>query len=74
MGGVRKSRINDMKMNNKNKLILKLIYDKAIVLSIFQNRDEQEYLMILVLFFLPLIYYGNKLSMAYMNKKNEWVE
>ena len=55
-------------------VLLKLIYDKAIVLSIFQDRDEQEYLMILVLFFLPLIYYGNKLSMAYMNKKNEWVE
>lgn len=55
-------------------VLLKLIYDKAIVLSIFQNRDEQEYLMILVLFFLPLIYYGSKLSMAYMNNKNQWVE
>lgn len=55
-------------------VLLKLIYDKVIILNIFQNRDEQEYLMVLVLFFSPLIYYGSKLSVIYMNKKNKWVE
>lgn len=55
-------------------VLLKLIYDRVIILNIFQNRDEQEYLMVLFLFFLPLSYYGSKLSVIYMNKKNKWVE
>lgn len=55
-------------------VLLKLIHDKVIYVSIFKGRDVQEYLMILVLFFLPLIYYGSKISVIYINKSSKWVE
>lgn len=55
-------------------LLLKLNYDSIINLSILFGRDEQEYLMSLVLFNLPLSYYGSKVSVIYSNTNCEWVE
>ena len=53
---------------------LKLVYDQRIVIRLFQGRDAQEYLMVWILFFLPLVYYGSKVSVAYMNQRYQWVE
>lgn len=54
-------------------ILLKLIYDQTIVVSLFQERDAQEYLMVWILCFLPLVYYGSKVSVGYMNQTHRWV-
>lgn len=55
-------------------LLLKLIYDKIINLLIFVGRDEQEYFMVLVLFYFPIMYYGSKVSIKYINSNCGWIE
>ncbi len=54
--------------------ILKLIYDGYISISVFENRDEYEYLMVLILFYLPLVYYGKRVSDIYNSKNCKWIE
>ena len=55
-------------------ILLKNIYDGNIVLTMFKNRDEYEYYMVLVLFYLPIIYYGKKVAVLYSKKTCRWVE
>ncbi len=55
-------------------ILLKLIFDEVIVLSIFEGRAEQEYLMVLILFFLPIGYYGKKITELYSWKVYTWIK
>lgn len=54
--------------------LLKIVFDGILPVSIMENRDEQEYLMVLVLFFLPLVGYGKRLSAAYSTSKYKWIK
>lgn len=52
-------------------ILMKAIYSKIITVSLFKNRDSVEYLMVLVLFYLPLTKYGCKL--LEINKKTNFL-
>ena len=43
-------------------ILMKLIHDHTIDLPIFYNRDEQEFLMVLMLFYFPLLRLGRDLN------------
>ncbi len=53
-------------------VLMKLIYDGVIDLSIFKGRDEQEYLMCLVLFYLPITIYGKRLFKVNAKYTTKW--
>lgn len=53
-------------------IFLKLVYDGIIALNLFKNRDEYEYLMVLILFYIPIIYYGKRVSEVYIRSKFRW--
>ncbi len=53
-------------------LLMKLIFDGVICLEFFEGREAQEYLMVLICFFIPISYYGAKLSVAQSRRKYQW--
>lgn len=55
-------------------ILLKNIYDGNISLELFNNRDEYEYYMVFVLFYMPIAYYGSKVTGLYSKKNCKWVE
>lgn len=53
-------------------VLLKMIYDGVIDLSIFKGRDKQEYLMCMVLFYLPITIYGKRLFKLNAKYTTKW--
>ena len=53
-------------------VIMKMIYDGLIDLSVFRGRDSQEYLMCMVLFYLPITIYGKRLFNVNSKYTTKW--
>lgn len=55
-------------------IFLKNIYDGNLIFDLFKNRDEYEFYMVYILFYVPIIYYGKKVSVLYNKKRTRWIK